>query len=167
MKEFVGKSGKTYKLEIIIWSAKQVKNATGFDLLNPVNDKTENMAKIADPYLESDVICELAKFSDPELSTESFFRDFGPEQLESAHDAFYKEWIDFFEKGGRRNFATAIKRQFDLIQLEMEDDEITEEAAEAIIKERETEKARLIDGLRSGKSPEELVSIQDRLPTAN
>ena len=119
MRQFNDKHNQTWKVEINLGTAMQVKAALNIDLLTPEAGEPPLLARLAtDEFLLGNVICELLRrqFEERKLTEADVYAAFDGASLLAAQEAFFGELADFFQSRGRTDRATAVRKQAVLMQ---------------------------------------------------
>jgi hypothetical protein len=123
VKTFTDSAGRTWTLSLTIDSAKRVRDLLSINLLEPESGDPPLITKLGtDEFLLCDVLYCLVKPQADSLNitSEQFGQALGGDVILAAHNAFYDEIIDFFQKRGRTDRAKAAATQQKMINLAIE-----------------------------------------------
>ncbi len=120
MKVFTDRQNRKWELSLTVGSAKRVRDILNVSLLEPEGGDPPLLTRIAtDVILLCNILYVLCKKQADGfgVSEEDFGELLGGEVLFKASEAFYQELIDFFQKCGRTDRATAVQKQVEVIDL--------------------------------------------------
>ena len=123
MRYFKDSSGREWSISVTIGAAMLLKEKLGIDLLQPEQGKVPLVTRLGtDEILLAQTIATLLEkqFDEKKVSATDIYDLFDGATLEAAHKAFYEDLIDFFQKSGRDDRATIIRRQMEVIMLGVE-----------------------------------------------
>ncbi len=103
MQIFKDNANRDWSLSLTIGTAMKVKDTLGVDLYELL------LAQVIAALLES-------QFELHKVDAEHIYQSFDGPTFARAHEAFYKELIDFFQKRGRQDRATAVRKQMKMIE---------------------------------------------------
>jgi hypothetical protein len=163
MNTFKDNSGREWKLSLTIGSAIKVKDNLQVDLLQPEVGDPPVLTKLGvDELLLAQVIAIMleGQFELHNVDRDDIYETFDGPTLARAHEAFYKELIDFFQSRGRQDRATAVRKQMKMIQsgIVAATTKIDNINVDAVI---DKEMSKITFGETSGDSPVDSESIQD------
>ena len=118
MKTFKDNAGRDWSLSLTIGNAMLVKDRLGVDLLQPeVGDPPVLTRLGTDEMLLAQVIATLleSQFELHKIDAAQVYQCFDGPTFGRAHEAFYKELIDFFHQRGRQDRAVAVEKQMQVI----------------------------------------------------
>jgi len=115
---FKDNAGRDWSLSLTIGNAMTVKNRLGIDLLQPEVGDPPLLTRLGtDEMLLAEVIAVLleSQFDLHKVDTAQVYQCFDGPTFGRAHEAFYKELIDFFHQRGRQDRAKAVEKQMQMI----------------------------------------------------
>ena len=118
MQVFKDNANRDWSLSLTIGTAMKVKDQLGVDLLQPEVGDPPLLTRLGtDEMLLAQVIAALleSQFELHKVDAEQIYQSFDGPTFARAHEAFYKELIDFFQKRGRQDRATAVAKQMKMI----------------------------------------------------
>ena len=118
MKTFNDAAGRTWTVSINIGTVMRVKDELDLDLLQPESGETPVLTRLGtDEILLARTIATILEkqFETHEVDEGDIYTAFDGETLLAAQTAFYEELIVFFQKSGRTERATAVRKQQALI----------------------------------------------------
>jgi hypothetical protein len=118
MQIFKDNAGRDWSLSLTIGNAMLVKDRLGIDLLQPEVGDPPLLTRLGmDEMLLAQVIATLleSQFELHKVDAAQVYQCFDGPTFGRAHEAFYKELIDFFQQRGRRDRATAVEKQREMI----------------------------------------------------
>ena len=118
MKTFKDNAGRDWSLSLTIGNAMMVKDRLGIDLLQPEVGDPPLLTRLGtDEMLLAEVIAALleSQFELHKVDVTQVYQCFDGPTFGRAHEAFYKELIDFFHQRGRQDRATAVGKQMQMI----------------------------------------------------
>ena len=135
MHSFSDKNGKAWTIELTIGVIEEIKGRLEIDLLDP-DSSTERdiplIAKLSPIGVENiKLFCNMLYLLCEEqckecgIDSAQFGRLLSPKALKDAYDAFFKEWLDFFQSLDRMEMVEMMKKA----------KELAKEAAEELVKE--------------------------------
>lgn len=161
MQSFKDKEGREWRIELTIWSARQVKQETGgeIDLVNA--DRNESLKLLS---LDADLLCsviwtliaEQANAKNPPITDRDFWQSMTSESIEAAADALMGAVTDFFPP--RRRATTQmildkVRRANDAIHDHVDAALAEGGSLDRKMKEELEKLTREIDGSSSTNSP--------------
>ena len=152
MQVFTDNSNRTWSLSLTIGSAMKVRETLGIDLLQPEQGDPPLLTRLGtDEILLAQVIATLleSQFELHRIDADQIYQCFDGPTFARAHEAFYKELIDFFQNRGRDDRAKAVRKQKDVIAAAVK-------AAETKIESLDVEhvvRQAMRDGAMSGELP--------------
>ena len=115
---FKDNEGRTWELRMNFGAAKRVKSLLGINLLSPLEGAEPEgdplLTKLAgDDMMVIDVIFAIIKpqASERGITDEEWAAAMGGDAMLEAHDAFYREYVNFFRSRGRAETVTALQKQ--------------------------------------------------------
>jgi hypothetical protein len=123
MRYFKDSSGREWTISITIGAAMLLKEKLGIDLLQPEQGTPPLVTRLGtDEILLAQTIATLLEkqFDEKKVSLADIYDLFDGATLEAAHKAFYEDLIDFFQKSGREDRATMVRRQMEVILVGVE-----------------------------------------------
>ncbi len=123
MQVFKDNANRDWSLSLTIGTAMKVKDTLGVDLLQPETGDPPLLTRLGtDEMLLAQVIAALleSQFELHQIDAERIYQSFDGPTFARAHEAFYKELIDFFQSRGRRDRATAVRKQMKMIESGIE-----------------------------------------------
>ena len=148
MHTFKDSTGASWEISINLGTAMAVRDKLGIDLLQPEQGEPPLLTRIgSDEVLLGEVILALIEdqMKAKNVSEPEVYKRFTGEVILAAQKAFYDELVLFFQSRGRKDRATAVEKQRELIV----------QAVEAAAKELQTVSVeKIIDGEISGKLQE-------------
>ena len=118
MKTFKDNAGRDWSLSLTIGNAMMVKERLGIDLLQPEIGDPPLLTRLGtDEMLLAEVIAALleSQFELHKVDVAQVYQCFDGPTFGRAHEAFYKELIDFFHQRGRQDRAKAVEKQMQMI----------------------------------------------------
>jgi hypothetical protein len=118
MKTFKDNAGRDWSLSLTIGNAMMVKERLGIDLLQPEVGDPPLLTRLGtDEMLLAEVIAALleSQFELHKVDVAQVYQCFDGPTFGRAHEAFYKELIDFFHQRGRQDRAKAVEKQMQMI----------------------------------------------------
>ena len=115
---FKDNAGRDWSLSLTIGNAMLVKDRLGVDLLQPEVGDPPLLTRLGtDEMLLAQVIAALleSQFELHKVDTAQVYQCFDGPTFARAHEAFYKELIDFFHQRGRQDRAAAVEKQKQVI----------------------------------------------------
>ncbi len=119
MKTFKDNANHDWNISINIGSAMRVKDKLGIDLLQPESGDPPLLTRLGtDEMLLAQVIATLleSQFESQKVDEDRIYQCFDGPTFARAHQAFYEELIDFFQKRGRDDRAKAVEKQMRMIE---------------------------------------------------
>ena len=119
MQVFKDNANRDWSLSLTIGTAMKVKDTLGVDLLHPEVGDPPLLTRLGtDEMLLAQIIAALleSQFELHKVDAEQIYQSFDGPTFARAHEAFYKELIDFFQKRGRQDRATAVRKQMKMIE---------------------------------------------------
>ena len=119
MQVFKDNANRDWSISLTIGSAMKVKERLGIDLLQPEVGNPPLLTRLGtDEMLLAQVIAMLleSQFELHKIDAEQIYQCFDGPTFARAHEAFYKELIDFFQNRGRADRAKAVEKQMEMIQ---------------------------------------------------
>lgn len=124
MKQFVGRT-RPFEFAITIGTAKRLRSLLGIDLLKPTSERDGIplvSALFTDIELFVDVLYVLVTAAPGASSLEpEVFAHELPDAWQSARDAFFQEWIDFFRRAALSDKAATVVKQLEVLQAALEE----------------------------------------------
>ena len=154
---FKDAAGREWTVAITIGAAREIRDKLGVDLLQPEQGDPPLLTRLGtDEMLLAEVIlCLIADQIEQRQLTERDIRNlFDGRTLLAAHQAFYRELVDFFQGRGRGDRATAVQKQDAMIQAAVA---VAESRVKAI--DIKAILASATPGTPSGNSPASSESI--------
>lgn len=118
MQVFKDNANRDWSLSLTIGSAMKIKDSLGVDLLQPEVGDPPLLTRLGtDEILLARVIAALleSQFELHKTDAEQIYQCFDGQTFARAHEAFYKELIDFFHQRGRQDRAKAVRKQMEMI----------------------------------------------------
>ena len=118
MKTFKDNAGRDWSLSLTIGNAMMVKERLGIDLLQPEVGDPPLLTRLGtDEMLLAEVIAALleSQFELHKVDVAQVYQCFDGPTFGRAHEAFYRELIDFFHQRGRQDRAKAVEKQMQMI----------------------------------------------------
>ena len=115
---FKDNAGRDWSLSLTIGNAMMVKERLGIDLLQPEIGDPPLLTRLGtDEMLLAQVIAALleSQFELHKVDATQVYQCFDGPTFGRAHEAFYKELIDFFHQRGRQDRAKAVEKQMQMI----------------------------------------------------
>ena len=115
---FKDNAGRDWSLSLNIGNAMMVKDRLGIDLLQPEVGDPPLLTRLGtDEMLLAQVIATLleSQFELHKIDATQVYQCFDGPTFGRAHEAFYKELIDFFHQRGRQDRAKAVETQMKMI----------------------------------------------------
>jgi len=115
---FKDNAGRDWSLSLTIGNAMMVKDRLGIDLLQPEVGDPPLLTRLGtDEMLLAEVIAALleSQFELHKVDVAQVYQCFDGPTFGRAHEAFYKELIDFFHQRGRQDRAKAVEKQMQMI----------------------------------------------------
>lgn len=119
MKTFKDNANHSWEITLTIGAAIKVKDRLGVDLLQPEVGDPPLLTRLGtDEMLLAQVICTLleSQFESNKVDESYIYDSFDGPTFARAHEAFYLEMIDFFQKRGRSDRAKAVEKQMKMIE---------------------------------------------------
>ncbi len=119
MQIFKDNANRSWQLSLTIGVAMKVKATLGIDLLQPEVGDPPVMTRLGiDELLLAQVIAIMleSQFELQKVDRDDIYETFDGPTFARAHEAFYKELIDFFQSRGRQDRATAVLKQMKMIE---------------------------------------------------
>ncbi len=116
MQIFKDNANRSWQLSLTIGTAIKVKATLEIDLLQPeIGDPTRLGT---DEMLLAQTIAIMLEnqFEYHKVDRDDIYETFDGPTFARAHEAFYKELIDFFQSRGRQDRATAVLKQMKMIE---------------------------------------------------
>ena len=114
MQIFKDNAGRDWTISLTIGTAMAVKDRHGIDLLQPELGDPPLLTRLGtDEMLLAQVIASLleSQFEHHKVDAAEIYNSFDGDTFARAHEAFYREMIDFFRKRGREDRAKAVEKQ--------------------------------------------------------
>ena len=115
---FKDNEGRTWELRLDFGAAKRVRALVGVNLLSPMKEVEPDgpplLARLGeDDMLVIDVIFAILKprADARDISDEQWAAAMGGDAMQEAHDAFYREYVNFFRSRGKPEAIQAIEKQ--------------------------------------------------------
>jgi hypothetical protein len=118
MQVFKDNANRNWTISLNIGSAMSVKDRLGIDLLQPESGDPPLLTRLGtDEMLLAQVIATLleSQFELHKIDATQIYQCFDGQTFAHAHEAFYKELIDFFQNRGRIDRAKAVEKQMNMI----------------------------------------------------
>jgi len=118
MQVFKDNAGRDWSLSLTIGNAMLVRDRLGVDLLQPEVGEPPLLTRLGtDEMLLAQVIAALleSQFELHKIDAAQVYQCFDGPTFGRAHEAFYKELIDFFHQRGRADRARAVEKQMQMI----------------------------------------------------
>jgi hypothetical protein len=118
MQVFRDKMNRDWTLSLNIGTAMLVKDKLGIDILQPEVGEPPLLTRLGtDEMLLAQVIAILleSQFEKYNIDAEQIYQSFDGLTFAKAHEAFYKELIDFFQSRGRHDRSRAVEKQMQMI----------------------------------------------------
>ena len=151
MKTFKDNANHSWEITLTIGAAIKVKDRLGVDLLQPEVGDPPLLTRLGtDEMLLAQVIGTLleSQFESHQVDETYIYDSFDGPTFARAHEAFYKELIDFFQSRGRKDRATAVEKQMKMIEAgvkaaqakldEIDVDQVISEALEQATRKSKT-----------------------------
>ena len=153
MQVFADNSNRNWSLSLTIGSAMKIKETLGIDLLQPEVGDPPLLTRLGtDEMLLAQVIAALleSQFELHKVDADQIYECFDGPTFARAHEAFYKELIDFFHQWGRIDREKAVRKQMEMITAAVKAAQTRIEGidVENVIREA------MRDGAMSGELPE-------------
>ncbi len=119
MQVFKDNANRDWSLSLTIGTAMKVKDTLGIDLLQPEVGDPPVLTRLGiDELLLAQVIAIMleSQFELQKVDHDDIYLTFDGPTFARAHEAFYKELIDFFQSRGRKDRATAVLKQMKMIE---------------------------------------------------
>lgn len=119
MQKFKDNANHSWEIALTIGAAIKVKDRLGVDLLQPEVGDPPLLTRLGtDEMLLAQVIATLleSQFEENKVDESYIYDCFDASTFARAHEAFYKELIDFFQSRGRKDRATAVEKQTKMIE---------------------------------------------------
>ena len=123
MQIFKDNANRSWQLSLTIGVAMKVKATLGIDLLQPEVGDPPVMTRLGiDELLLAQVIAIMleSQFELQKVDHDDIYLTFDGPTFARAHEAFYKELIDFFQSRGRKDRQAAVLKQMKMIQSGIE-----------------------------------------------
>ena len=118
MKSFKDNAGHDWHISLNIGTAMLVKDRLDIDLLQPEKGDPPLITQLGtDEYLLAQVISVLleSQFESQKVDESQIYQFFDGTTFARAHEAFYEELIDFFQRRGRNDRATTVQKQMTML----------------------------------------------------
>jgi hypothetical protein len=118
MHTFKDNANRDWTLSLNIGTAMMVKDRLGIDILQPEIGDPPLLTRLGtDEMLLAQVIATLleSQFELHKIDAAQIYQCFDGQTFARAHEAFYKELIDFFQSRGRHDRAKAVEKQKNMI----------------------------------------------------
>jgi hypothetical protein len=118
MHVFKDNANRNWTISLNIGSAMAVKDKLDVDLLQPESGNPPLLTRLGtDEILLAQVIATLleSQFELHKIDAAQIYDCFDGQTFARAHEAFYKELIDFFRSRGRIDRAKAVEKQMNMI----------------------------------------------------
>jgi hypothetical protein len=118
MHTFKDNANRDWTLSLNIGTAMMVKDRLGVDILQPEAGDPPLLTRLGtDEMLLAQVIAILleSQFELHKVNEAQIYQCFDGPTFARAHEAFYKELIDFFQSRGRHDRAKAVEKQKNMI----------------------------------------------------
>jgi hypothetical protein len=118
MQIFKDNANRDWTLSLNIGTAMMVRDRLGIDLLQPEVGDPPLLTRLGtDEMLLAQVIATLleSQFELHKINADQIYQCFDGQTFARAHEAFYKELIDFFQSRGRHDRAKAVEKQKNMI----------------------------------------------------
>lgn len=124
MASFAGKT-RTHEFAITIGTAKRLKSLLGIDLLRPTSER-DGIPLVSELFTDIelfvDVLYVLVTSAPGASSLEpQAFAEELPDAWQSARDAFFSEWIDFFRRAALSDKAASVLKQLEILNAALEE----------------------------------------------
>jgi len=158
MQIFKDNANRDWTISLNIGTAMMVKDRLGIDLLQPETGDPPLLTRLGtDEMLLAQVIAALleSQFEFHKVDAHQIYQCFDGQTFARAHEAFYKELIDFFQSRGRHDRAKAVEKQKNMILAGVK-------AAESNIEKINVDQVieNAMSGVMSGVLPEASLSIR-------
>ena len=123
MQVFSDNGNRSWSLSLTIGSAMKIKETLGVDLLQPEIGDPPLLTRLGtDEMLLAQVIAALleSQFELHKVDAAQIYECFDGPTFARAHEAFYKELIDFFHQRGRTDREKAVRKQMEMVQAGIE-----------------------------------------------
>jgi hypothetical protein len=131
MHKFTDDSGQDWEIALNVGIMEDISDGLDIDLFEPVgadNDEDQVISKIAPIGRENIkryvnmlfMVCE-DQCKERDIDSKQFGRGLGPGSLKPSYEAFYAEWMDFFQSLGRVDLVEAVKKTMEMVQEMMQD----------------------------------------------
>ncbi|MDD5502911.1 MAG: hypothetical protein PHH26_05550 [Candidatus Thermoplasmatota archaeon] len=120
MKQFTDKEGRKWEITLTIGAAKRVRDLLEVNLLEPEAGNPPLLTRLTtDEIFLCDVLYCLcmAQATDRGVTDVDFGELLCGDVVLAAHEALYGELLDFFQKRGRTDRATAIRKQLSVFRM--------------------------------------------------
>ncbi|MDR3234432.1 MAG: hypothetical protein LBT46_12355 [Planctomycetaceae bacterium] len=118
MQIFKDNANRDWTISLNIGTAMMVKDRLGIDLLQPETGDPPLLTRLGtDEMLLAQVIAALleSQFEFHKVDAHQIYQCFDGQTFARAHEAFYKELIDFFQSRGRHDRSKAVEKQRNMI----------------------------------------------------
>jgi len=118
MQTFKDSNNRNWSLTLTIGSAIKIKERLEIDLLQPEVGDPPLLTRLGtDEILLAEVIAALLEdqFELHKFDKQQVYESFDGPTFARAHEAFYRELIDFFQQRGRQDRAKAVEKQMKMI----------------------------------------------------
>jgi hypothetical protein len=118
MQIFKDNMNRDWTLSLNIGTAMLVKDRLGIDLLQPEVGEPPLLTRLGtDEIVLAQVIATLLEeqFEKYNIDSKQIYQSFDGLTFARAHEAFYRELIDFFQSRGRHDRAKAVDKQMKMI----------------------------------------------------
>ena len=119
MQIFKDNANRSWQLSLTIGVAIKVKDTLQIDLLQPEIGDPPLLTRLGtDEMLLAQTIAIMLEnqFEYHKVDRDDIYETFDGPTFARAHEAFYKELIDFFQSRGRQDRATAVLKQMKMIE---------------------------------------------------
>ncbi len=123
MQIFKDNANRSWQLSLTIGVAMKVKATLRIDLLQPEVGDPPVLTRLGiDELLLAQVIAIMleSQFELQKVDRDDIYETFDGPTFARAHEAFYKELIDFFQSRGRKDRQAAVLKQMKMIQSGIE-----------------------------------------------
>jgi len=126
MHKFTDEAGQEWKINLNVGIIDDISDELGIDLFEPIgaeNSEDQVISKLA-PISGENIrrfanmlfmICE-DQCKEREMESKQFGKMLRGDAFKLASEAFYLEWVDFFQSLGRTDLIEAIKKVMEVIQ---------------------------------------------------
>ena len=119
MQTFKDSNNRVWSITLTIGTAMKIKEKLGIDLLQPEIGDPPLITRLGtDELLLAEVLAALLEdqFAAHKFDSQQVYECFDGPTFARAHEAFYKELIDFFHQRGRDDRARAVEKQKAMIE---------------------------------------------------